>query len=230
MLRPTASGVISYSPRPIDLGTGEQNYVRDPMGAVDTKWRTGPTGTGPAYSTWSSAWYSGSTISNWITGPPGGPGITRYQVTFDAGNAGTTGGLALRFAADNDVTFSLNGVEIGGYAGGPTDPSSFNQLHDLSVANVPLRPGPNVLEAVVTDYGGLTGLLVEGGAYVCRVVDALAQVGKEFVDPTMCPVLQSLNGVSFGPVLIKPGTGGTGGDVYVNDELWWDCPTYEPPE
>ena len=59
------------------------------------------------------------------------------------------------------------------------------------------------------------------------VFDLLTEVEKTVIDPVVCPVLQSLNG-SYGPIEIKPGTGGTGGDVYINGELWWDCPTYEP--
>ena len=50
-------------------------------------------------------------------------------------------------------------------------------------------------------------------------------------DGTICSILRNLNGW-YGPVEIKPGTTGangeTGGDVYINGQLWWDCAGYEP--
>lgn len=62
------------------------------------------------------------------------------------------------------------------------------------------------------------------------VYDLLESVGDGvwgLVDPALCPVIESANG-SYGPVEVKPGAGGTGGDVWVADTLVYDCPEYEP--
>lgn len=56
--------------------------------------------------------------------------------------------------------------------------------------------------------------------------DLVRQAGKDYADPLVCPVLQSLNG-SYGIIEIRPGSGGTGGDVYVDGTRVYDCPFYE---
>ena len=59
-----------------------------------------------------------------------------------------------------------------------------------------------------------------------EVIDALYPV-----DVAICSVLDDHNGFDNGVIRIQPGTadqnGNTGGDVYVNGALFWDCPGYE---
>ena len=160
-----AGSVVTYSPAPIDLGTGEQGYVPDPIGSVDTKWRTGPLGTNNAFSvTPHPAWVT-STTSNWISVSPtrtATPGVYTYRLDFAVPLDISYGGVLFQFAADNDVTFTLNGSPIGGAV------NSYGALQTISLASAPLVPGTNTLIANVTEYGVVTGLLVQGGAYVCR--------------------------------------------------------------
>ena len=173
--------VVTYSPAPIDLGTGEQGYVPDPISSVDTKWRTGLMGTGDAYSVapYTPAWYSLSTTANWIsvaTDRRPGPGVYTYRLDFMVPNDIAYGGLLFQYAADNDVVFRLNtSPPLGG------DVNAFGYLRTFSLPSAPLLPGLNTLWATVTDHGVVSGLLVEGGAYVCRkpavVQDTLDKIG-----------------------------------------------------
>jgi hypothetical protein len=185
----TKAGVISYSPAPVDLGTGEQGYTPDAPGAVDTKWTSTLPTAGPAYSVAPYAgWYDDpGRTSNWINNSPdpytNGVPLTRtYRMQFTAPTY-AYGGIDLAFAADNDVVIRLNGVVVGQTTGSP---GSFNQLHTVSLAGAPIHGGTNTLEATVTDYGVVTGLYVEGSAYVCpgvRVVDG--GTGVEAVDEVL---------------------------------------------
>jgi hypothetical protein len=179
----TKTGVVSYSPAPVDLGTGEQGYTRDPVGSVDTKWTTTLPVAGPAYSVMPYyGWYDDpGRTSNWINSVPqpytiGLPLTKTYRMQFTAPTY-AYGGIDLAFAADNDVVIRLNGVVVGHAAGSP---GSFNQLHTVSLAGAPIHGGTNTLEATVTDDGVATGLYVEGSAYVCpgvRVGDGGTGVG-----------------------------------------------------
>lgn len=177
--------VVTYSPMPIDLGTGEQGYVPDPIGSVDTKWRTGLLGTGDAYSVapyGTNVWYDDSTIGNWISVAKDrrpGPGVYTYRLDFMAPSDLSYGGLLFQFAADNDVTFTLNGTPVGVAA-----VNAFSTLHTVSVPSAPLVPNMNTLIATVTDHGVVSGLYLEGGAYACRkprivndTLDAIVPIG-----------------------------------------------------
>ena len=171
-----AGSVVTYSPMPIDLGTGEQNYVPDPLLSPDTKWRTGLTGTGNAFSVapYTPAWYSGSTTANWISiarDRRPGPGVYTYRIDFTVPSDISYGGLKFQYAADNDVAFSLNAGPV--FAAGT---NTFGSLTTVSLPSAPLLPGTNTLYATVTDYGVVSGLIVEGGAYVCRKPAVLAEV------------------------------------------------------
>lgn len=160
-----AGSVVTYSPMPIDLGTGEQGYVQDPIGSIDTKWRTGPLGTGNAYSVSPYPGWLTPTTSNWISVSPtrtGSPGVYTYRLNFAVPLDISYGGVVFQFAADNDVTFTLNGTPIGGAV------NSYGSLQTISLASAPLVPGTNTLVATVTEHHVVTGLVVEGGAYVCR--------------------------------------------------------------
>ena len=55
---------------------------------------------------------------------------------------------------------------------------------------------------------------------------------ERLIDQQLCDELAAANG-TYGPIEIKegtadPATGAKGGDVYVDGELFWDCPGYEP--
>lgn len=97
------------------------------------------------------------------------PTTTRFRTTFEVPENSYLNRLDLRYAADNGVTFFLNGVPIGGFDPSPADVSAFQVEHPLAYAGPLLQEGTNVLDAVVTDYGVATGLLVRGGYHGCRV-------------------------------------------------------------
>ena len=163
---------VLYSPAPIDIGTGSNNGAPIAVGTHDPKWFSGSQG---AYRiATNGAWYSQSTTNGWINWQntdwssfPYAP--QTYTLTFTL-PAGTTWiDLDLRFAADNGVTFTLNGVPIGSYSTTGSDPSAFKQLHTIHVTDASsVVAGTNTLQAVVNDFGGYTGLLVEGGLSACQ--------------------------------------------------------------
>jgi hypothetical protein len=155
------TGIVTYSPAPLDVGTS-------------TAWHTGASGTGPVYAVppWGTQWYA-PTSATWISltptaDSPSNQSVTTYSLAFTLPNDFSYGGVVLQFASDNDVVLRLNGVVIGGYAGGPTGPASFHEEHPISLASAPLHAGSNLLTADVVDYGVVTGLLVEGAVYACR--------------------------------------------------------------
>jgi hypothetical protein len=53
--------------------------------------------------------------------------------------------------------------------------------------------------------------------------DLLGGIERDQIDPRVCPVLAAHAG-SVGPVTIDGQ-----GDVYIDGELFWDCPPYVPP-
>jgi len=169
------STVYAYQPQRTALDTGSHYGSKDPIGSIDSKWTSNATTFGTAFSVapYSSAWYGASTRANWIhsfsdptvgTGTLTAPRTYRYRTQFTMGPGAAYRDLNLRWAADNDVTFYLNGTPIGSFTGAST--SYFNVLHPLLYAGSFVN-GTNVLEAVVTDYGVATGLLVEGEARSC---------------------------------------------------------------
>lgn len=160
-----AGTVYTYSPAPVDLGTGEQGYVPDPIGSVDTKWRTGPLGTGNAFSVSPYAGWLTPNTSNWISVSPtrtATPGAYTYRLDFALPLDLAYGGVEFQYAADNDVTFTLNGTPIASAT------NAFGSWRTVSLASAPLVPGTNTLMATVTENGVVTGLVVEGGAFACR--------------------------------------------------------------
>jgi hypothetical protein len=172
VIRKDGLGYYSYSPAPYDLGTGESGYTPFAPGTVDDDWTTVAPAPGPAYAVATYPGWVGSTTSSWINRSPdarrdlGGSRTYEVQFPLSAGSYNTL--LDIRYAADNDVVFRLNGVPIGGFVQGPV-PAAFNQLHSLTYAGPLFQPGTtNVLTAEVTDYGVATGLLVEGGVRSCE--------------------------------------------------------------
>jgi hypothetical protein len=171
----TDGGFYAYRPHRTDLDTGAHSRVKDPIGTIDSKWRSNAWTFGDAYSVapYNSSWYSASARANWIHAYPNttfgigsttSPQTYTYRIEFTMGSGATYRDLDLRWAADNDVTFKLNGAPIGVFSGAPT--SHFKVLHPLLYTGA-FNVGTNVLEAVVTDYGVATGLLVEGDARAC---------------------------------------------------------------
>jgi hypothetical protein len=164
---------VLYSPAPVDVGTGSHGYVQDALHTRDSKWFYGAQG---AYSIpTNGAWYGQSGTNNWInwqdtdwsSGFPYPP--RTYTLTFTVPAGATWVDLDLRYAADNGVTFRLNGVPIGSYSTTGSDPSAFKQLHTIHVTDVTsVVAGVNTLEAIVNDFGGYTGLLVEGSLSACQ--------------------------------------------------------------
>lgn len=99
------------------------------------------------------------------------PAHTTFRIDFQLPDLSFNRSLRLDYAADNGVTFYLNGVAIGGYepgnVGGVAAVAAFNQFHSLAVNETGFVDGVNHLDAVVTDYGVSTGLLVLGTARAC---------------------------------------------------------------
>ena len=182
---------VTYSPAPVDIGTGEDGGTPHTIGAPDPEWRyvTG-TGTTDTYSVPDDAWFS-SPNANWVNsspdrrsgyggigasatigeaGPeitidadPTGVGSTRvYRFTFTLPSDFVYGGLRFQYGGDNDVAFTLNGAPVAAAT------HAFTAPHQVSLPSAPLVVGTNVLEATVTDHGVITGMFVEGGVFACR--------------------------------------------------------------
>lgn len=185
-LSTTTDSVSTYVPKPVDVGTGEQGYVPDPIGSTDTKWFTAAPTRGPAYSIDASYGWVTSTRSNWINDTPtqegnGGdpptlaassstyPTTRTFEIEFTLTPGATRRVLDISYAADNEVSFYLNNgtTPIGGFpAGNTTD--GFTSKRTLTWVNAGFVDGVNRLTAVVTDHGLVRGLLVEGGVYSCH--------------------------------------------------------------
>jgi hypothetical protein len=219
----------------IDLGTGEQNGVPDPIGSVDGRWKVAPSGA-DAYSVAPNAAWVTVPDANWINQHPtnASTGTTpvRYRTTFVLPPEVVQRSLGIDFAADNGVTFYLNGNPIGGYdppAGAPWPDAlaAFHQLHHLTYAGPFLQPVQNTLDAVVSDDGTATGLLVRGEVAGCATRGA---------DPTTCVQVNRAGGVvSYSPAPIAVGTsvawssgfGGTDPVYAISSPAPWYVPT--PP-
>lgn len=106
---------------------------------------------------------------------PALPSKTTFRATFTVPQQSYLNRLDLTYAADNGVTFYLNGYPIGGFDPTVADVTAFNQERPLAYTGHLLQEGVvNVLDAVVTDYGVATGLLVRGGLSGCLVRYAVA--------------------------------------------------------
>ncbi len=162
-----------------------------PLQAIDPNWSaasypTSPTG-GPVYHVPdSTAWYPYPLTGNWVdpynrttrTNGPDQQGWYNYTRTFTLNTATQTGfTLAVGYAADNNVTFYLNGNPIPNNAngngqcndGGPNPKLCFDTLSaDINYRrftfNNPagFHNGQNTLEALVYNAGLVTGLQVIG--------------------------------------------------------------------
>lgn len=169
----TPTGLVTFSPKPINLGTGETNHVPHAFTTPDDDWYVHPAGT-DAYSVapHPTAWVT-STTANWIniaTTRASGPPTTRtFAVQFTVPAGYTYADLDLRFAVDNTVELYLNAIALSNRIGFHLvpDQTAFNQFHPLLHVGQHFTAGTNTLYAVVRDYGGSTGLIVEGGARIC---------------------------------------------------------------
>jgi hypothetical protein len=168
---------VSYSPAPHDLGTGEAGSTPFTPGTRDDDWTTSAPVPGPAFAVATYPGWATSTSSSWINSQASAtagliPSRT-YRVEFPMYDLAQYHDLDLWFAADNGVTFFLNGTTfIGGYdpavaAGAVPDVQAFRTKHHLVWNGAGFVAGTNVLTAVVSDYGVATGLLVEGGSHDC---------------------------------------------------------------
>lgn len=145
----------------------------------------------------------GDTVT--ISPPDAGPLLatkTTFRATFDIPRQSYLNRLELNYAADNGVTFLLNGVPIGGYDPPVADPTAFQQERSLVYAGPLLVEGTNVLDAAVTDYGVATGLLVRGGYRGCQV---------QWVEPGICLEIGDTSVVAYAPAPIDLNTGGSNG-------------------
>ena len=136
------------------------------------------------------------------------PKTTRFRTTFTLPNLAFKRSLSLTFAADNGVLFYLNGVPIGGYdpplpANGIPDASAFTTLRTLAWAGAGFVNGVNNLDAVVTDYGVATGLIVIGSAEACQPGPVLGPICVE-VNSTHTEL------VAYSPAPFDLGTGESG--------------------
>ena len=142
------------------------------------------------------------------------PTRTTFRATFDVYEQSYANRLDLWYAADNGVTFYLNGTPIGGFDPAGADPTAFQQERPLAYAGPLIQDGTNVLDAVVTDYGVATGLLVRGGYSGCVV--------RYAVEGT-CLDIQENAVYATAPQRIDLNTGSQGGsrDAYGTVDSKW---------
>ena len=154
------------NPVRIDISTGSDNGVQFSLGTPDPEWTVTYGTTGPVAATTTNlnpGWVQAS-VSQWI-GPRNPPtsitGITSYVYTFNfvLGHdmVGRACSLDFGYAADNDVTLTLDGTQIDQLTGG----SNFGSFHPRSVPFTGSF-GPHALQAAVTDAGSYTGFLLQG--------------------------------------------------------------------
>jgi hypothetical protein len=131
----------------------------------------------------------------------------RTQFTLDPHVVNRT--LEIDYAADNGVRFLLNGTTIGGYdplvtASNADQVAAFHQLHTLVFGGLAFQDGVNTLDAVVSDYGVATGLLVRGAVHGCAVRD---------LDPSTCVDVRRTDGsvIAYSPAPVDVSTGSTDG-------------------
>jgi hypothetical protein len=166
-----ASPAAATTCMPIDLSTGGSFL------GIDPDWQVLPPGGTVAASAANvpthAGWVTPPVGTSWIsessaTASGASPGTWRYRFTIVAPPGAPATPLTLRSAADNGVTFVLDGVPLGGYmATGPTDHTPFNQLHTLTTPPLTWLPGPHTLDAFVHNLGGPTALLVSGTLDLC---------------------------------------------------------------
>lgn len=157
-------GLTEYT---FDLRTGSVGGAAIATGAPDTDWRVGgvPTqGTPPV-----SDYVVPGADRSWVAPDTSPTGVTRIRYTMNAPLGGTILAFSLRYAADNGVTFELNGAPLGGYPApvSTLDHSGFNTERTLSVAGRTALVGANVLDALVDNTGGPLALLVSGTVTIC---------------------------------------------------------------
>lgn len=132
------------------------------------------------------------------SGSTNATGVYRYSTSFWAEGSGT---VNFAFAGDNAVEFYLNNVFVGGFTplGGQNGTNAamqqaFSRWHNLSASGV--RYGWNTLEARVTNYHGVTGVIVDGTATVCAPPDV--EIGptrvEACVEEAVCTRLAPLDG------------------------------------
>lgn len=150
-----------------DLRTGSVGGVAIATGAPDTDWLVGGAATQgtPAVSDYVVP----GADRSWITLAMSPIGTTRVRYTMNAPSGGTILGFTLRYAADNGVTFELNGDPLGGYPApaSAVDHSGFNTERALNVTSRRALVGANVLDALVDNTGGPLALLVGGTVTIC---------------------------------------------------------------
>ncbi|HVF06848.1 MAG TPA: hypothetical protein VNA20_18570 [Frankiaceae bacterium] len=154
--------------RTFDVRTGSAGGVALPLGAADPDWLVGgvaATTTPPV----SSYVIPGAGL-RWITAPdPYVVGVTRFRYAFDVPGGGTILGYTFSYAADNGVTFELNGAPLGGYPApvSSSDPSGFNTTRTITVSGRAAVDGVNVFDALVQNTSGPLAVLVSGEIHVC---------------------------------------------------------------
>lgn len=174
----TQAGASATTARRIYVSTGANGASKTAVGVQDQHWvNLGPATGQPWTVAPYGPWYSASTGANWINATS-----TSWSTPEASGPLGTTAtygldfmipagwqiqDLDVRFAADNAVTFTLNGPIVGGFGGLNQDPLAFKVMHPLNYAGPLLHNGVNHLEATVRDFGVVTGLIVEGSVRVC---------------------------------------------------------------
>lgn len=201
---PTAGDAYSIAPHPAWTTVPDANWINTST-TYASHGTSGPIG--PVEATLQDALAPVSPIA---VGPvPGGllASTATFRTEFTLPERFQQAVLNLQYAADNGVTFWLNGQVIGGYDTGSATSTAFNQLHTLVYAGPQLHSGTNVLDAVVTDYGVATGLLVSGSATACELL---------LVGPGTCVAVSGERAVLYSPAPVDVGTGSHG---YVQDPL-----------
>lgn len=166
----------------IDITTGRENGANLAAGAQDQEWRYMPSNAGSFVASGPWGIPAGATAGRWInpnavgsTGlaPSVAAGTYLFEFPFTLGDEWGTNGcrLRFRFAADNSVTFSLDGgPSIGATPSAvSTTTGAFTTLHPASTIVVPVGAGSHVLRATVTNgspqHDGPTGLFVQGDVF-----------------------------------------------------------------
>lgn len=154
-----------------DLRTGSVNGVEDALGQSDSRWvlESSPVGPGPAVSIPThGSWIADPAGTNWIgvrnaAGVVQTPGVYVYAAQFSIPSGYTSASITILYAADEEVSFALNGNPA--FASTPAPaylPPSFNSATHAVTSEFVIG-GINTLRATVTNAANWTGLLVDGG-------------------------------------------------------------------
>ena len=215
--------------KPIDLSTDGSTWTVQPPASTTVSSATNV----PAYPGWvappaGSSWISETNTTGTWTAPAG---TWQYRLTFVVPTGAMLTPLTFMYAADNAVAFALDGVPIGGYpSSGPSDPTPFNQLHTLTTPPLTWLPGTHTLDAFVTNFSLVTGLLASGTLDLCTPQCSAAPILVRQSGTDIIAISQvAVQGIGSSSAQLATGTNTVGTVTVDYRDVYASCSTTSTP-